>query len=533
MTANGKSHQPQGAARRVGDDVAAQRRAERRARQAAQYELARREKARRDLLSFCQYIDNAYQTAPHLVMLAEMLVEVERYILTKGEEGIGRLIVTMPPRHGKSETISKRWPAFLLGKHHRPPDYEPDEDEPERIEELRIALLAYGDELARDFSNANRKLVKESREYHQLFPGANLHRQSGAINQWSLADTDIDDPSIVATGIGGPLIGRGFQLIVIDDPIKLRKEAESPTYRENVHGAYKGSIRERLEPGGAIVIVMTRWHEDDLVARLIQQDEDGEGEGWWVLNLPAMAEEDDPLDREPGAALWPERYPVDELEKTKTAIGSYEWEAKYMGRPSSPEGGRIKRAWLEVIPPIDRNVEANIVWVRYWDLAATVKTASSFTASMRMGLWRNGDVYHTAMVRGKWEWPDQIRVMKQTMLAEMHLNVIHGVEAALHGHSMIQALMADPDLMGVTIVGISPEGDKLTRALPWIARAEAGHVKLIQGAWIDEFINEAVNFSGHNDAHDDQIDTVSGGLNMLWQLHGGDTDDAPRVEAIY
>jgi predicted phage terminase large subunit-like protein len=473
----------------------------------AALKVLRRKAARSRLIDFCRFVDPAYSAAPHLVHLSEKLQEVERYVDTNGQAGVGRLLVNMPPRHGKSETASKRFPAFVLGRH---PDWH-------------IGLVAYNDGFAEDFSRANRELIGTSPEYRALFPESGIHPASGAVSRWSLANGDIDNPNLVATGIGGSLTGRGFQVLIIDDPVKNRAEAESKTYREHLHNAYKGTLRTRLEPGGAVIIICTRWHEDDLPGWLLLQHDQGEGEPWTVVNFPAIAEEHDVLGRGPGQALWPERFSPQVLAATRLAIGSYEFEAQYQQHPKPPEGGKIRRDWFNVIdqlparfqpgpkgePPAER-----LYWYRYWDLAATARTTSDYTASCRLAFDKDGNLYIADMLRQRIEWPEQEKLLKLTMLSERSLGVRHGIEKAIHGIAAVQTFMRDRDLVGVAFAGIDVSSDKLTRALPWVGRAEAGRVYLIAGPWVGAFLDEAANFTGHNDAHDDQIDAVSGGVAM-------------------
>lgn len=472
--------------------------------------LARRQLAIEDNLAFCEYVDEAFVGADHLRLIASKLHEVERYVETGGKEGIGRLIITVPPRHGKTQLVSKRWPARLLGVH---PAW-------------RLALVSYGGDLAEDASRAVRALIRDEPLYKQLWPNAALSDESQAVNRWALAGGSADNPNVVAVGVGGPLTGRGFQIIVIDDPIKGRQEAESQTVRESLKAWYKGTLRTRLEPGGAIVIIQTRWHEDDLVGWLLSQEAQGEGEAWELVNLPALAETKDPegkkikdpLGRKAGQALWPARYDRATLLATKRALGSYDWEAQYQGHPKPPGGAKIQREWLKVIEP--EKVPAGMRWMRYWDLAISTKQGASYTAAARVAFDAEGNLYIAAMVRGRWEWPKQKKVLKATMLAEKPLGVMHGVETALHGTAVVQEFRTDPDLQGLGLARVTVDADKLTRALPWIALAEDGKVFLVSGAWVGDFIDEAMAFTGHNDKYDDQIDTVSGGV-RLQSSYGG------------
>lgn len=469
--------------------------------------VADRVRAASELLAFCEHVDKKYQSAAHLKLIEKALAQVERYVMTKGTEGNGRLIITMPPRHGKTQTVGKRWPAFLLGRH----------------QDWRIAMVSYGADLGEDSSRAVRALIRDEPLYKQLFPDVELSPESHAVQRWSLAGHSPDDPSFVAVGVGGPLTGRGFHVIVVDDPIKGRGEAESETIRENLKTFWKGTLRTRLEPGGAIVIIQTRWHEDDLVGWLLSQKDTGEGEDWTVLNLPALAETKDvhgkkikdALGRKSGEALWPERFNRAILLAIGKALGSYDWESQYQGHPKPPAGSKILREWFKIIAP--DQVPKGLLWARYWDLAISTKEGSSYTASVRVAADDNGNIYIASMIRGRWEWPQQRRVMKTTMLAEVPLGVIHGVEKALHGTAAVQDLRKERGMKGVAFKGVDVLVDKLTRALPWIAMAESGIVYLVAGAWVSDFLDEAAAFTGKNDKYDDQVDAVSGGVALLAQ----------------
>ncbi len=459
-------------------------------RKAARREQARREKARRHILPFCQFIDSDYQDVAHVRMLAEHLRQVEQYVETGGKQGIGRLIITMPPRHGKSQMTSKRWPAFLLGRH---PNWH-------------LGIVAYNAGFAQDFGRANRELCDQSTEYHQLFPGLRVDPSSSAVDRWALKGVDPDAPSFVAVGVGGPLTGRGFQVIGIDDPVKNREEAESKTYRTRLHRFYNGTLRTRLEPGGAVVITVTRWHQDDLPGHLLALvNEDENAEKWTVLNLPAIAVKGDPLGRKIGAALWPERFDKEALAALRS-IGTYEWEAQYQGNPRPPEGTHLQRGWFQYTdkPP------DGLQWFRYYDLAISAKETASFTATGRGALDDEGNLYIASMIHERLKWPAQKKMIKSTMLAERDLEVRHRIEKALHGEAALQEFLSDSDLVDVELKGVTVSKDKLTRALPWIARAEARQVILVRGLWNAEFLDEVVDFTGHNDLFDDQADVVSG-----------------------
>lgn len=174
-----------------------------------------------------------------------------------------------------------------------------------------------------------------------------------------------------------------------------------------------------------------------------------------------------------------------------------------------PQGNVFRREWFRVV----ERAPEGLRWARYWDLAASVKTSADYTACVAVAQGPDGTLYLRDMIRGKWEWPDQERILVQTMLAEP--KTIHGIEKALHGLAATQALLRKRELTGVTISGVDVDRDKLSRALPLSARAEQGKVALVQGPWIGAFLNEACAFSGDGKTHDDQVDTADGGLQLL------------------
>ena len=175
----------------------------------------------------------------------------------------------------------------------------------------------------------------------------------------------------------------------------------------------------------------------------------------------------------------------------------------------APSGNVFKREWFQIV----ESAPEGLRWARYWDLAASTKTTADYTACVAVAMAADGTVYLRDMIRGRWEWPDQEKIMVSTMLAEP--SVEHGIEKALHGLAVVQTLSRRRDLAHVTIRGIDVDRDKLSRALPLSARAEQGKVALVAGDWNMAFINELCMFSGDGTTHDDQVDTAAGGLAMI------------------
>jgi len=383
-----------------------------------------------------------------------------------------RLMVMMPPRHGKTALVTVRFPVWWM----------------ERRPGLRVIVAAYNQTLANKLSRMSRKLA-------QMRLGLNETRR--AVEEWET----VNGGWYRAVGVGGGVTGMGADLIIVDDPVKNREEAQSSTYREKVWDWYTDDLYTRLEPGGAMILVMTRWHEDDLAGRILNSEDGG---NWRVIRLPALAEDGDLLGRQAGAPLNEERYPVEELLKIKSVLGSWGFEALYQQRPMPAEGGMFKREWfakiVEVVPA--QQVEAR---VRYWDKAATAGDGD-YTVGVRMSR-ADGVYYVEDVVRGRWSPGERDNVIRQC--AETDPSGTHiwlEQEPGSSGVDSVQALIRM--LSGYSVHADRVTGSKITRAEPLAAQAEAGNVILIRGAWNAAFLDELTSFP--NGAHDDQVDAASG-----------------------
>jgi len=389
---------------------------------------------------------------------------------------IKRLMLFLPPRHGKSEMTTVRYPVWRL------------EQEPH----LRVIIGAYNQMLANSFNRKARKIAAERFA---------LSGERAAVEDWQTPAGG----GIRAAGVGAGVTGRGADLVIIDDPVKNREEAESHTYRDRVWDWYTDDLYTRLEPGASMILIMTRWHEDDLAGRILGSER---AHDWQIVNLPALAETSDPLGRAPGAALCPERYDETALSNIKEVLGSRSFAALYQQRPQPAEGALFRREWFDIV---DRAPEG-LLWGRYWDLAASTKTSADYTASGAVALDPNdGSIYIRDMIRGRWEWPDARKIVIQTMLSEP--NAIHGIEEAMHGLAAVQDLRRVREINHIALRGVTVDKDKLTRALPWSIKAEARKVRLVRGPWIAAFLDEVCMFP--QGTHDDQVDTISGGMGLV------------------
>ena len=319
-----------------------------------------------DLPSFLSITNHGtWKRAAHLDLLCDALHKIEAGTIT-------RLIVNMPPRHGKSEVISKGFPSWYLGRH---PDHE-------------IMLTSYGAELSEDFSRINREKLREFGE--EIF-GIRISKASASVGRWGISG---HRGGLVAAGVNGPLTGRGANVAIIDDPIKGALEANSTTYRQHLLEWYQTVLRTRLAPGGAIIVVQTRWAKDDLAGWLIEQSKTG-GEQWTILNMPAISgDEPDSLARPPGQALWPERFGVDYLRSVQATLTPYQWSALYQQQPIDYEGALWKFEHIDQhrwdknrpLPQLKRIVVG-------MDPAVTSAEGSDETGIITAGIDANGHYY--------------------------------------------------------------------------------------------------------------------------------------------
>lgn len=436
------------------------------------------------LTDYKHTIYRRYLHGKHLEALDQLLTQVTRYVETGGAEGIGRAIIAMPPRHGKTVTTSRLYPTWHLGNH---PDH-------------RIMLVSYGATLAEKNSRFARNLIQSPR-YTELFPHVHLMKDSRAVDAW---DLDGFEGGMDALGISGGAAGKGAHLLIIDDPIKNREEAESEVIREKVWDAYGDDLYPRLEPGGAVVVMATRWHQDDLSGRLLKN----EGGDWYHLCLPAIAGENDQIGRAFGEPLWEERYSREYLLKLESTRGAYTWSSLYQQSPTPAEGGIFKYAWFKTVSAAPEIVRM----VRYWDLAMSEKTSADYTAGVKIGQATDGHYYVLDVVHRRIEWGELTEFMAQTMIAD-GASCLQGVEEKGYMTRAITSLNVDPRLHGHVVFGYPVDKDKVTRALPFAAKCAAGVIHLVNAHWTENYVDELCAFD--KGAYDDQVDASSGAWAML------------------
>jgi predicted phage terminase large subunit-like protein len=434
----------------------------------------------------------AYVPFEHLLLLDRQLTE-----MAAGR--CPRLIVSMPPRHGKSETISRYLPAWYLG----------------RFPDRRVMLASYEAQFAASWGRKARECLEAVGE--ELFDVV-VSARSAAASAWELEGRS---GGMVTAGVGGPLTGKGADLLIIDDPIKNNEEAGSQLLREKSWDWWRSTARTRLQGAGAVVIVMTRWHEDDLVGRLLAQDAElaeDEREGWEVVELPALAEaEGDALGRESGEPLCPELgFDSDWARKTRATTGGYWWAALYQQRPRPPEGMMFKRAdfrYFEERPEEDlyvvfREDGSPHPVGRQWctrfqtvDVAASERQSADYTAIATWAATPDGDLLLLDIERERFESLDVGGFISRSY--ERHKPSFIGIESFGHGLGVVQELTRK----GLPIRRLTPDKDKVSRALVAVARYEEHKVFHPRGhSGLRALEDELLAFP--NAAHDDQVDAV-------------------------
>lgn len=404
-----------------------------------------------------------------------------------------RLIVNMPPRHGKSELCSYWFPLWYLNTF------------PDR----RVMIASYQASIGAGFGRRVRNAVKEY--------GHNLRVRVAKDAASQYAWSTHSQGWCYATGIGGVMTSRGADVMLIDDPIKDAKQAQSETIRQNAWDWYLSTCRSRIQPGGAMIVIQTRWHEDDLAGRLLQASRDGTGEHWDVLSFPAIAETDEaphlfgyqPFTRRKGEALWPSMWPVEHLLELVKGVGGFDgwvWSALYQQRPSMRDGGIFARPMFghryDELPRLtERSAPGTGIMrtIQAIDTSYGEGVGSDFSVIATAGMDLT-DVYAIDQWRGQVEFP-ALREAVMQQAGRHHPDKIL-VEDTGAGRSLLQALRRDTRL---PLAKVAPLGTKISRAESTTPAWAGGKVKLPASApWVKQMIAEHLAFP--NSAHDDTVD---------------------------
>ncbi|TXH42033.1 MAG: hypothetical protein E6Q97_36450 [Desulfurellales bacterium] len=408
--------------------------------------------------------------------------------------GNARIIISAPPRHGKSELVSVYTPVWAL----------------ENFSDRNIILTGYGAELTELYGRRVRDTIRE----HKGLLNTQIRDDVSKVSAFQTTTNGY----MFSVGLGGAITGRGAHILIIDDYIKEIKEALSPAQREYIWNWFTTTAMTRLEPGASVIIIATRWHSDDLIGRIIKNHTDR----WEVINFPAFAGENDLIGRKPGQPLFPERYNTDDLLDKKDLLGSIFFNALYQQTPTDESAAIANKSWINTTSNIPEN---DYVWARVWDLAAS-DNAGDWTVGVLIGYSPSTEKIIIANIVRKQISSGKIEetVRNVAELDGQHVKVVIEQEPGSSGKNLVQQYK-DRVLKGF-VVEAAPTvnaGSKLIRAQPFLAACEAGKVYLLDetvtrdetdiGGWQDHFLKEFESFPGG--AHDDQVDAAAAGYNNL------------------
>jgi predicted phage terminase large subunit-like protein len=463
-------------------------------------ELAKRTLGRRRLIEFVKQFHPRYQAG---WVHHDICKRLEKFAADV-EAGLSpRLMLLMPPRHGKSQLASKLYPAWHLGHY---PHHE-------------FIGCSYNISLALDFSREIRDVI-ESKQYDTLFPGTKINTEFRSAEAWRLkSSTGVGAGGYNAAGVGGGITGKGAHVLVIDDPVKNAEEAESPDIRQKIWDWYRSTAYTRLAPGGGVLIIQTWWHDDDLAGRVQKEMvEDPDADQFEIVKYPAIAEEDEEF-RAKGDPLHEARYNLNALLRIKRTLGDRYWSALYQQAPVSEEGAYFTKDMF-----IYRNEtpnEADMDIYQAWDFAISDKQqkANNWTVGITIGLDCHDMAHVLEVVRLKTNDSAEIADAMLTMYANYKRVTCFGGEDGQIWRAMKSVLkrrMVDRQIY-IPLEEknpLKPITDKMVRARPLQARMQNKKVTFPRGkAWVDDLMKEFLRFPAG--VQDDQIDAAAWCVQLL------------------
>ena len=457
----------------------------------------KKEKAQESFLNFTKHIWPEFIEGEHHKIIADKFDK-----LAKGE--IKRLIVNMPPRHTKSEFASTLLPAWMIGR-------EP---------KLKIIQTTHTGELAVRFGRKAKTLI-DSPEYQEIFQ-TRLREDSQAAGRWETAQGG----EYFAAGVGGAITGRGADLLIIDDP-HSEQDAMNMSALERAYEWYTSGPRQRLQPGGKIVCVMTRWNTKDLTGILLKNQSEPKSDQWDIVEFPAILPS--------GKPVWPEYWKLDELETVKASLSLGKWNAQWMQNPTSEEGAILKREWWkdwdkEHMPRLEHVIQS-------YDTAFMKKETADFSAITTWGIFRETEEGPPQMllldsIKERYEFPELRRVAKEQYDYWQPETVL--VEAKASGLPLTYELRN----MGIPVVNFTPSrgNDKHTRVNSVAPLFESGNIWApTDKQFAQEVIEECAAFP-YGD-HDDLVDSTTQAVMRFRQggllEHPEDYEDEKRPSKTY
>ena len=440
--------------------------------------------AQNDFLAFIAAIDRTYKFGTHLKRLGNLLMDVEQNVKN-------RIAVSMAPRMGKSQMISIYYPAWYLGRH---PDH-------------KVIVASHTADLAVVMARKVRNLI-QSPEYARIFPNTKIASDAKAAAQWNTTQGG----EYFAIGVGGALAGRGAHLIIADDPLSEQDiKAGNTNSLDNAYEWFSAGLRTRLMPDGKICVLHTRWHQRDLIGRLLKDSAMNEGgDSYEAFEFPAILNEGTENEK----SIWPEQWTLESLQQTRASMHHimWQWYAQYQQNPTAAEAAIIKRDWIkwwtrENPPPIDFMVQS-------YDTALTTKDRSDFSVCHTWGTFTNEDdgtqnVILLNKVKGKYEFPE-LKKMAHEQYAEWEPDSVI-VEAKASGQPLIDEMRRS----GIFVQDFSPgKGqDKIARLNAVADMFASGHVWFPETAWASQTVEEILAFPAGE--HDDEVDTMTLALQRI------------------
>ena len=465
--------------------------------------LEGQEQAQDTFIGFSRYVWPEAIISSHHELMAKAFDRI-------ADGTLKRLIVNMPPRHTKSEFASYLLPAYIMG----------------RKPQTKIIQATHTGELAVRFGRKVRNLMDLDR-YKEVFSEVALKADSKAAGRW---DTDAGG-EYFAVGVGGAMTGRGADMLIIDDP-HSEQDAQSALALDNAWEWYTSGPRTRLQPGGAIVIVMTRWGTKDLTARLLKSQSNSNADQWEVIEFPAVFDEHEENER----ALWPSYWELEELRAVRASMSVQKWNAMYQQKPTSDEGAILKREWWQIwdkeyLPPVEYIIQS-------YDTAYSKKETADYSVITTWGVFfpdedSGPNILLMDVRKGRWDFPDLKRKAKEQYDYWQPDNVL--IEAKATGTTLQQELRR----MGIPVTMYSPGGrragqDKVSRANSVAPILESGMVWATEDDWAQDLIEECAAFP--NGDNDDQVDSTT---QALTRFRAGnfislqtDEEDRPATEGL-
>lgn len=467
-----------------------------------------------------------WQEPKHIQVLDKLLLKI-------ANREIFRLIVNIPPRYGKSLMTSILFPFWYIGN----------------FPESNVIVVTYQNKLAQIWGKRIRQLIFSHGD--ELFE----IKLDPADRSASTMTIEKHNGKIICVGAGGLLTGLGADAIIIDDPIKNQKEALSIHQREALWDWFKATLFTRLEPNGVLLIVCTRWHEDDIVGRILASGNSTEitqvnignfestnkANHWFILKLPAISKENDPLGRLPGEALWKERFDIETINEQKKILGDFWFSALYQQEPIFSTGRIFKKENFHyfslhdntiVVPGMDNGIPSKEYYLLQncsifatIDLAVKTTESSDFTCAIVFAVSRKKEIFILEVIRKKFESADHLNLISS--IYSRWKPVLIGIESVQYQFSLIQTARRQ----GIPVKELKADRDKIARSLPIATLVDSGSVMFLRDApWLDEFERELLAFP--NSHHDDQVDAFSYITQIIEPLSFAKVQSTPRKRNI-